>query len=163
MTDFLQVFGILIVFGALLFLAFVTTKYIGTKAGKAMRGRYVSIVESVSIGLDKQLHLVKAGHQYVLIATSGKTIQYLTTVEIDEAEDIESSESTAAFDFRSIFENYLQTFKNIGKTQARKQGKEPQETLEASKFRQNLKKLRSISGSYRGEIKSDGDETTNEK
>jgi len=55
-----------------LFLAYVTTKFIGTRTNKIVKGKYIKIIETVNLGFDSRLHLVKAGEEFVLISTCGK-------------------------------------------------------------------------------------------
>jgi flagellar biogenesis protein FliO len=60
------------------------------------------------LGTDKRLHLVKAGNGYVLIATTSKTVEFLTKVELDEeaAQETVPVENGFQFDFKSMFEKY---------------------------------------------------------
>ena len=71
-------------------LAYVTTKYIGGKSKKASRGNYIQVIETVSLGIDKQLILVKVGEQYVLLSSSGKNIQFMTNINLGEYETQET-------------------------------------------------------------------------
>jgi len=161
----LQAFGYLIVFSSILFLVFVTTKYVGGKAGKAMRGKNIHIVESVSLGMDKQIHLIKVGETFLLVATSGKTIQYLTTVNMENYEVDETTVNTNNFDFKIIFDKYLQQF--VSKKGNRTGFKETKETIneqsEGDEFKSNLNRLRTITKRMDSRSKENGDGKTNEE
>jgi len=157
-----------IIFGSILFVAYVATRYVGNKTSKVMKGKHVSIVETVSLGMDKQIYLLKAGEQFVLIASCGKHIEFLTTVKIDGFESEEISDTTNGFNFKGFFEKYLQTFVN------RKDGKEQKEnhvnndrqaaeSAEDDVFKSNLNKLRAINARVDVRRKEDGDDNTNEK
>ena len=89
----LQIILLLIGFTALLFLTYVTTRYIGRKQAKSMQGRNISIIETVMLSPDKRLHLVRAGKSYVLIATTQKSVEFLTNVEIGEDAEVLTEEA----------------------------------------------------------------------
>lgn len=77
---FLGVFYMLFWVAIILFLAFVTTRFVGQRYAKNLNGKNIKIIETVSIGLDK-LHLVKIGNQFFLISSSGKNINFLSQVD----------------------------------------------------------------------------------
>lgn len=145
----LQTFGILLAFGSVLFLAVITTKYLGRKSKKSAQGQYISIVETISLGMDKQIHLMKVGEEFVLVATAGKSINYLTTIKLDASEvEDKASKSEGAFEFKGFLEKYIQGFKK--KTEKKKQ--EPEiSNMDTGRFsggdvfKSNLSRLRSLS------------------
>jgi flagellar biosynthetic protein FliO len=85
MDYYLQILLFLVIFGAILLLAFYTTRFIALKAGSMMRGKHIRIVDTVSLGADKKLFLVKVGSRYFLLSSSGKNIEFIS--EIDDIED----------------------------------------------------------------------------
>ena len=161
--EFIQILGVLLAFGALLFLVVVTTRYVGSKAGKAMKGKYIDVVEAVSIGIDKQLLVVRAGEQYILVASAGKNIEFLTTINLDEFHADETAQNGTVFDFKKLFEKYIQAFKNRGNLKV----KEVEEDLELSGerevFKTNLRRLKEINNKMSKQLNDNGDERTNEK
>jgi len=165
----LSIFGVLMALASVIFLSYVTTKYFGGKTKKAMKGNYIKIVESVSLGLDKHLHLVKVEDQFVLIATAGKSIEYLTTINVQNFEDKKASEETNPFDFKNFFEKYVQMYKNrTGVKQEKKYEKKGSiDNLENSNergvFKSNLSKLKDITTRVDYKGKEDGDVDTYEK
>lgn len=151
----------IIVFGSVIFLAYVTTKFIGNKSVRATKGKYINIVETVSLGLEGRLHLVKVGEEFLLISVSGKKVELLSKVNIDSYPEDESSESINPFTFKDIFEKYLNNFKG-------KQGNEKNVKLEESNsgdnsFQRNIEKLRNITARKEKRNATGGDENTNEK
>lgn len=143
----LQIILLLIGFTALLFLTYVTTRYIGRKQAKSMQGRNISIIETVMLSPDKRLHLVRAGESYVLIATTQKSVEFLTNVEIGEDAEVltEEAQNSGGFDFRSIFEKY----RGIYNARSRRKADEEKTVRtvdgeEKPTFRKNLEKLRII-------------------
>ena len=147
MSDiFLMVFKAIVfilVFACILFIAYVTTRYIGKKTGKTMSGKYINLVESVSLGIDKQLHLLKVGEEFVLVASAGKSVEFLTTLKLEgyeESGELENNNTT--FDFKEFFDKYLNTFKV--KTDKRHQGESLEKSEGDFSFKRNLDKLKEI-------------------
>ncbi len=140
MREFLGIFGLLIMFFALLFLAYIATRFVAGKAGKVMRGKYVSVIETVGIGLDKHLHLVKAGNEYILIASAGKNIEFLTVLNMDDVSQEEIKEPKE-FDFKGIFEKYAKVLKSYPQN---KKMSEEQNAGSGKKFSDNLRKLNEL-------------------
>lgn len=155
----------LIVFGSILFLAYVTTKFIGTGTNKMMKGRYINIIETVNLGFDSKLHLVKVGPDFVLISTSGKNTCFLTKVELEEYSDNEEKASNNSFNFKNVFDKYFQGFKDKqeNKNFTSVLNKENREILNERVFNKNLKRLKDISTGISLHKTEDGEEYTNEK
>lgn len=136
---------IILIFSSILFIAYVSTKYIGKKAGRVMKGKYIKPVESMSLGIDKTIHLVKAGDKHILISSSGKNIQYLTAVEITEEEQEEITDNISnGFDFKSIFDKYTNNFINKKKQQHNSSEGEDKKT-----FSENLSRIKEITSRHK--------------
>lgn len=153
----------LIGFFALLFLTYVTTRYIGSRQLKTMKSKNISVVETIMLGADKRLHLVRAGNSYVLIATTSKSVEFLTTVDLDEEAQMEETGNTAdpRFDFRTILEKYS------GMYRAKKQKPVAHADMDhqgSTGFKTNLERLKAIVNKNRyTEVGKDGVEVTNDK
>lgn len=164
METFFSAVIFVIVFGSILFLAYATTKYIGNKTGNVMKGRYINIIETVQLGLDGKLHLVKVGEEFILISSAGKNIQVLKTLEISDYSSQENNKQAGVFDFREVFEKYISGFKAIhNKTPDNKSKEDEMKSSNVSSvFKNNLQRLREINdGAQR--LKSDfGDGNPNE-
>jgi len=162
-ADILRLILMLIGFFSLLFLAYVTTRYIGTRQNKAMQGRHVQIIESISLGADKRIHLIKAGKTYALIATTAKKIEFLTSLDIEEdfpQEEIQETKSL--FDFREIFDKYINAYRKKKKLPETKEEEEA-EKPEGSRFKSNLDRLKLIVQKSGYKAKEDEVESTDEK
>lgn len=157
-----------LVFSSILFLAYVTTKYIGKKTNRIMKGKHVSVIETVSLGFDSKLHLVKVADEYILISCSGKNIQMLKTIEMEEKnEDIKINNSNIV-NFKDFFQKCLNNFKfkddkeydeNLDKNVAEGNF----ENLKGEKIKRNLKKLKEFNLDFPVEKKTeDGDGYTND-
>jgi flagellar biogenesis protein FliO len=164
--NILKIVLLLIGFLVILFLTYVTTRYIAQKQNKTMRGKNISVMETVMLGPDKKLHLVKAGNSYVLIASTSKSVEFMSTVEMDESEAIEDSSENMdnRFDFKAILEKYS------GMYRAKKQRSSPinnegtSNQVNGDGFKTNLERLKTIINSNKHkEVKKDGVEVTNDK
>ncbi len=141
-----QLIGVLIMFSSILFLAYLTTRYVGKKTGRALKGKHISVVETMSLGLDKQLHLIKVGEQFLLISSSGKKIEFLTNLNTIENES-EDKDDVKIFDFKNIFDKYIRNVNERGKKPTSIGNKDniPQFSKNTD-FKNNLNKLRDIVG-----------------
>lgn len=171
-----KAFVYLVGFGAILFLTYITTKFIGSRANKVTKGKYISTVDSVTLGLNKQLHLIKVGEQFVLIASSGKNIEFLTNVSLDNFEAEKNVvNSNNNFDFKVLFDKYFQSFKNkksdnqkkdnvTDYTKSNETGSEnPFSGSGRKNFKNNLSKLKAITSKIDKSVKDNGDEKPDEK
>ncbi len=162
----LKLILLLVGFCALLFLTYVTTKYIGQKQIRTMRSKNISILETVALGTDKRLHLVKAGNSYLLIATTSKSIEFLANVDIEEtdAEEAAQADKEMRFDFRAILDRYSGMYRAKKEKRAVEKGEDSAENMEEPKFKNNLDKLRTIVyKSQNTKVKEDGVDVTNDK
>lgn len=75
-----QVYGfftIIFILLCLWFLAYIMTKFMGKKTKSAMKSKYMQVIDTMSIGFDRTLYLVKVGEQYVLMYSSTKGFEYI--------------------------------------------------------------------------------------
>lgn len=159
----LEFIGFLIVFSSVLFLAYIATRFVSGKANKAMKGKHISIVETVSLGLDKQVHMLKVGEQFILIASSGKNIEFLTAVKLDNYEEQAHTDIGFGFDFKSTFDKCINAIKDKKSTRGESVNLDDfEQRIQENVFKSNLEKLRAMaSGSDKEEIR-DGVESTND-
>ena len=148
----------LIVFGSILFLAYIAARYIAGKSGKAMKGRYIEIVETISLGPDKKLHLVRVDKQFVLIASCGKNVEFLANIPLEGYENIANvEEKSEAFDFKSFFSKYLEIYRNFKNENFpfRNRTQNAPDNRPEGYFKENLNRLRELN-KYR-DTKNDSD------
>jgi len=159
MDTIFQILLTLIGFGSILFLAYVTTRFVGGKTSRGYRGKYLNVVETITLGMDKKICLVKAGDDFILIAASGKKIDFLCKVNMEEFNNHQEEEiNNKAFDFKSLFDNYISKYK-------RKEGSRKEYAAgnaAESSFKANINKLKAITGKFDNRDRKNGDEDTNE-
>jgi flagellar biogenesis protein FliO len=73
-------------FSSILFLAYITTRLLAFRVGNTMKGKYISIVETINIGTDKKLYLVKVDETFILLSSSGKSFDFISVVPIKNYE-----------------------------------------------------------------------------
>jgi flagellar protein FliO/FliZ len=146
-TIVLKIFTFFIFFGSILFLAYVSAKYLGKKTMKTMRGKYIRIVDIVALGFDKHLYLIQVGEQIVLMASSGKSFEYVTTIDpnlIKISSEHENSDNETNLDVKGLFAKYYDQFR-LGITG--KNGDGPKQEInntENNRINKNVDKLKDI-------------------
>lgn len=155
-------FVFVIVFGSILFLAYVTTKFIGNKSGRIAKGKHINIVETVSLGLDLKLHLIKIGDEFFVISASGKNVQMLTKVNMNDYSEEEITSTQNSFDFKEIFEKYIQNLKGKQNGKGDLNSDEGKNAVKDNSFRSNLVRLRNITSNIGKQDTTGGDENANE-
>lgn len=145
----------LILFAIVLFLAYVVTKYIGAKTTGNIKTRNIQIVETLALGFDRQVYLVKVGEQLMLLSSSNKTIQFLTLLDNSlvklSDEDLKRFEARKPED--NVFKNYFDMFRANSKTEDI--GVKVVPDMGASNFNQNLSKIKNIFSKINSEKSED--------
>lgn len=167
MEGILKVILFFIGFSSLIFLTYVTTRYVGGKQSKAMKGKNISILETVALGMDKRIHLIKAGNQYVLVASTSKTIEFLTTVDLDENvmnQETVQKDNGNVLNFKSLLEKYMVLDKTKKENKVKIMDNDNlQETYKERDFKHNLHRLKTMIQKNEYKVKTNEDERTNEK
>lgn len=81
MQTFFSILTIIITLGCVIFLAYVMTKFVGKKSMNMMKSKYMTVIDSLSMGFDRTIYLVKVGEQYVLMYSSTKGFEFICNVE----------------------------------------------------------------------------------
>lgn len=98
------VFGTLLLFVVILYLAYLTTKMIGKKYSLGNTGnKNLKILDNMGIGQDKSLAIVEAGGKTVLIGISREHIEYICDVDKTQlVKDEKVQNPASAFEFAEI-------------------------------------------------------------
>lgn len=166
---FFNILFFLLIFGSILFLAAITARYFGAKASKTLQGKHLNVIETLNLGVDKKLYLVKAGNTYILLASAGKRIEMLTTLDMDGSVEDTEVQSVSPFDFKSFFDKYVQVFKNRKKGSDDPSGNNSSEADYQTDsngddvFRRNLDRLKRMTSAAGRSDRKDGDDYTNEE
>lgn len=108
----LELLGIFLIFCCVLYLAYIASRFIGKKFSNANHSKYMKVVDRISLGVDRQLLLIKIGTEYYLFMYGKRDFKMVAKVAIDDKEDTditlkEKEHGDSAFDFREIFDKYL--------------------------------------------------------
>ena len=95
-----------------IFLCYYTTRFLGKKFSGANQNRVMKIIETLPMGFDRCLYLIRAGKKYFLFYSSKKGLELVSEVKIEDMpENLSDIEQTAdgsadAFSFKKLFEQY---------------------------------------------------------
>ncbi|NLW01872.1 MAG: flagellar biosynthetic protein FliO [Clostridiaceae bacterium] len=148
--DIILLLGLLIIFSAVLFIAWLTTRLLGRKMAGASKNKLMSVVETLQVGLDRYLYLIKTGDRFFLFYNTRKGMELVSEIKIDEEALAARDEASGSngFNFRRIFDFYSGLSRK-GKSQVTKDI-EPDRQEEADGQRQagglpeSIQKLRKL-------------------
>ncbi len=111
--------------------AYFVTKFIAGKGFSASNNKNLKVVESISLGIDKTLLLVKVGEQYLLLGSTQKNISFLSAIDQEQLSLANAEEAYNNLDGEG-FEAYM------GKVTG------TDEPVGMNSVKRNLNKLKSI-------------------
>ena len=113
MPDYLvSMLTVFAVFIFILFMAYYTTRLVAKKAGRMMQGKYIKVIDTISLGSDKKLHLVKVEEKFFVIATFGKNVEYMTEVDIDNYSTEMEENTNDSLDFKVMMKDVMSRFRS---------------------------------------------------
>ena len=80
--SFIQLLGVLIIFLFVLAITYFTTKWIGNYQKTNFANKNLQIVESIRVGNNKFIAIVKAGEVYLVVAVGKDDVTLLTQLTI---------------------------------------------------------------------------------
>ncbi len=107
-----QFFLIIIAFAIVLFLAYFSTRWIGSMKMGARRNSSLKIVSTMPLGGSNSLQVVKVGERYFLIGVSKENITFISEVSKDDISEIEVEK--VKLPFEKYFQDCFSKFKNVG-------------------------------------------------
>jgi len=121
----------------------------------------MQIVESLSLGVNNRIHLIKVDSDFFIISASNKNVEFLARVNINDYEEEEiKNPISEVIDFKSVLKKYINGF-NLG-NQAKKeaeidsvleyksQGTDEMQNSDVM-FKKNLEKLKHLNKSINGQ------------
>ncbi|HPL53064.1 MAG TPA: flagellar biosynthetic protein FliO [Bacillota bacterium] len=109
--------------------AYYVTKYLSRKGFNRGKNKNLKIIESVPLGIDKSLLLIKVGEQYMLIGNSQKNIFLLSEIDKEKLLVGDISEEYGGLDNEN-YESYINRIH--------------EKTSAANSIKQNLVRLKTI-------------------
>ena len=132
MQYFISILTIILILGCVCFLAYVMTKFVGKKSMNVMKSKYMRVVDSLSMGFDRTIYLVKVGQQYVLMFSSTKGFEFICNIDsnmVNENNIVDVNEN------QNNFSKYFDFFKP---------GKLEDAPKENNSVNKNVEKLRDL-------------------
>lgn len=158
--DFFDYFIFIAAFLIVIFLLLFTTKYLAYKSKKMLKGNYMHIVETLSLGVNNRLHLIKIDNEFFVISTTGKSVEFLAKVNINDYEEEEiKNPISEVIDFKSILKKNINGFGFVNKEDkkadkdtsaeagVRKSVNSTVTNTNVDIFKKNLSRLRNITDS----------------
>lgn len=115
-NSFIQLIGVLIIFAFVLVITYFTTKWIGKYQKQNFSNRNLQIIESIRIGNNKFIAIVKAGEVY-LVVSAGKDdvslLAQLTEDQLTEVPDLSDIQSKSPIDGKAAQENFREVLNRV--------------------------------------------------
>ncbi|MDF2839895.1 MAG: hypothetical protein K0Q99_666 [Clostridia bacterium] len=120
--SFFKTFYYLLMFGLILAATYYVTKFLARKGMGQSKAKHMKLMESMPLGVDKSIHLVKVGTQYFMLGSASKNMFMISELDQDKlfAEQVTGTVDINEFDFDSYdnsievkdFSTHLNTMKN---------------------------------------------------
>jgi flagellar biogenesis protein FliO len=124
---FWDMMGVFLAFAIVLLLCYLTTRFVGNKFRVKSKHKNMKIIETLPLGLDRCLYIIRVGKKDFLFYSSKKGIELVSEVELekqpeDQTEDNEQPQKM--FDFKGIFERYSGLSQNKSERRVQEQAAE---------------------------------------
>lgn len=141
-------FGYALIFGSIIYLAYVATRFIGKKTSASMQSRHMRVIEQISLGLDRKLLLVRVGNEHFLFLCGRKEFRQVARVNLDTGENQEGdgteSQNSSVFDFRQIFDKTIHNLKDKKEQMKKTQDNADTKTAKDEPIQRNIRKLEQL-------------------
>lgn len=88
MESFLQLISALLIFVFVLLITYFTARWVGSYQKVRMKSKNLQIIESMSVGNNKTICLLKAGTEYLVVAVGKDEIHTLTVLKEEQLTDV---------------------------------------------------------------------------
>ena len=88
LESFLQLISALLIFALVLLLTYFTARWVGSYQKVRMRSKNLQVIESLSVGNNKSICLLKTGTEYLVVAVGKDEIHPLATLQEEQLTDI---------------------------------------------------------------------------
>lgn len=156
---FSVIFAVIVVLALLL----LTTKLLSYKSKKMLKGNYMQIIESLSLGVNNRLHLIKVDKEFFIISATNKNVELLARVNINDYEEEEiKNPISEVIDFKAVLKKYINgfSFSNYAKKETEVESEnvvihKPQGTNDIQNsdvvFKKNLDRLKNLTQTISGQ------------
>ncbi|WP_034847032.1 flagellar biosynthetic protein FliO [Ruminiclostridium josui] len=155
----MTVVNVILAFIVVMVLLLLTTRYLAYKSKKILKGNYMQIIETLNLGINNRIHLVKVANEFFLVAASNKNVEFLSKVSINDYQEQEiKNPISEVVDFKSILKKYTNglTFGAKTKEKVSEPSQHENESENNAVFRSNLEKLKNLSNSMNNHRRENG-------
>ena len=107
--SFIQLLGVLIIFLFVLAITYFTTKWIGNYQKTNFANKNLQIVESIRVGNNKFIAIVKAGEVYLVVAVGKDDVTLLTQLTEEQLSEVPDGKA-AQENFREVLNRVKEHF-----------------------------------------------------
>ena len=114
--SFIQLLGILIIFIFVLAITYFTTKWIGNYQRINSVNHNLQVVESIRVGNNKFIAIVKAGEIYLVVAVGKDDVTLLTQLtedQLNEVPDFSAIQNKFPMDGKAAQENFREVLNRV--------------------------------------------------
>ena len=109
MKNFIELIGVAFVFVFVLMITYVCTRWIAGYQKRQMNNGNLRIVETISVGNNKNICLVKVGTEYLVVGIGKDEIHSLVVLKEDQLTDFRFQQETESYvinneSFQNIFD-----------------------------------------------------------
>ena len=88
MDSFIQLISALLIFAFVLVITYFTTRWVADFQKVRMKSKNLQVIESLAVGNNKSICLIKAGTEYIVVAIGKDEIHTLTTLKEEQLSDV---------------------------------------------------------------------------
>lgn len=88
MESFLQLISALLIFAIVLLLTYFTARWVGSYQKVRMKSKNLQVIESLAVGNNKSICLIKTGTEYLVVAIGKDEIHPLATLKEEQLSDL---------------------------------------------------------------------------
>jgi flagellar protein FliO/FliZ len=99
-----------LLFGVVLFLAWITTRFIGQRMSTTSSGKALRVVDQVVVGRDRSLLLVEVGGRCYLL---GATLHQFNLIDAIDDPEVLQSIAKAGLEREKVLDNFPPNFANL--------------------------------------------------
>ncbi len=155
--EFIDYLIYIVVFALIIAIMIFFTKYLGYKTKKMQKGNYMTIIETLSLGVNNRLILVKVEDEFLILSVNNKSSEFITKVNIkDYKEQEEVNPFSDIIDFKSILaKNIIKSGSNKKHSTSEKMDTTTNENTQEQNtgtdkntFKNNLDKLKKLNRKF---------------
>ncbi|SDN19861.1 FliO/MopB family protein [Acetanaerobacterium elongatum] len=97
MDEFFSVAGAVLLIIGIVVLAFYSTKWLGKRVGTPLSGKYLAVVDRITLGQDKSIAIIKVNDKYLLVGIASSGITNLGELSSEDIVQLPTAPGTISF------------------------------------------------------------------